>query len=354
MKRKTFSSLAITEPDLKPTSSTLPRCSHGEALRFTRVEKKSDSARDFYACSANRDRKLCPLFFWVDEWEKKLKRGPVNELGLGDSGFHPRSKESKKDESLGIPAFTDDSSNSQFLFDGHSVYLIKNALSKYFESNSSKKRVLCIGTPTIHKSLLGGGIESVLLDEDERLCKVLPQTYRFNMFNGESYGTILPEDDFGAIVMDPPFQPELLPALFNTLKRCFKESCTGLILMAFPYFNARQVVSSSDNRLCMSDVRLTYRNHKKFISGTRSPVRLFSSEKLGIQEATDYIYCEHCKDLKHILNKHCDKCNACTTIAGVKHYEHCDKCGICVKPNSYHCRESNRCFQSPQHSIVHR
>ena len=346
MKRKIVSTLTV---DDAPTADRLsiPRCEHGDALRFSRVDKSSGSAREFYACSANRDRKVCSLFYWVDDWERKLRK--ADGSGTSQSTLvcpGSRTKKTRGDDTLGIDALVDNSTNAQFLFDQESISVMCQIILESI-SRSESKRVLCIGTPSIHKELLQSGTPSVLLDEDARLIGVLPNTQRFNVFNGESYGEALPEDDFAAIVMDPPFHPELLPALFRTAATSFPKSFKNLILFAFPYFNRTQVISACPS-VHMSDVRLTYRNHAKYKTGERSPVRLFTSTKVGhyLKTALGYTWCEQCEDLKHSSNKHCEVCNACTTIAGTTPYAHCLKCSSCVKPNASHCDECGKCFIS--------
>jgi hypothetical protein len=340
--KRTVSKLSVeSSQDIK---SMTPACSHGNALRFSRVDKKTGSVRDFYACSANRDRKLCNIFHWVDDWERKLRSGAVIEQPV-KALPEPRAKLMRNDNELGIPALTDDSANSQFLFSSDSLAFITRAISTYLNDVKSK-RFMCIGTPSIHKALLDLSIESVLLDEDERLEEIFPQAQRFNMFNGESYGKPLPTDDFCGIAVDPPFQPELLGALFATLKRLFPMSLNGLVLLAFPYFNEKQVVHAFAESISMSDIRLCYRNHKKHTSAIRSPVRLYSSKNMYslAGEEPGYRYCERCKDLKYESNQHCQNCDACTTIAGTESFVHCDKCGVCVKPHASHCNKCNRCF----------
>jgi hypothetical protein len=346
LKRKTISTLNNEEAPTSPDTAHLPMCSHGVALKFSREDKKSGIIREFYACSANRDRKLCPLFYWVDEWEKKLRRqSPQERETSAADDFVPRGKETRMDADLGVATYTDDSANSQFLFDAASIDLTTRVISTYLNEKNSA-RVLCIGTPTIHKALLAKGLDSLLLDEDARLGTFLPHTSRYNMFNGESYGSSLPDDSFSCIVIDPPFQPALIPALFKTLNQHFPKSLKGLLLLAFPYFNEAQILTSFDNLVKISDIRLTYRNHKKYVSGLRSPVRLFASVRIGdlLSDAEGYRFCKDCKDLKHESNKHCSVCNACTTIAGSRYYKHCIECNKCVKPDAVHDSDLNRCL----------
>ena len=347
MKRKTVSSLK-TDTSSAVGQSSLPTCSHGVALRFTRKDTKTGIGRDFYACSANRDRKVCPLFFWVDDWERKLRLKP-DAVRSSTAITSDNSKKAKTfDKVLGLEAYTDNAANAQYLFDKVSIDRMVKILKSHLEHSCSHP-VLCIGTPSIHRALLCENIDSFLLDDDERLAKILPKTIRFNMFNGEMYGNTLPiETLFSAVIADPPFHPELLPALFNTIASSFSLSEDCLTLLAFPYFNASQITQAAPH-MHMSDVRLTYRNHAKYKTADRSPVRLFSSRKIGsiVTELKDYGMCVKCEDLKHVSNAHCDACNQCTSISGKHAFIHCKKCNTCVKPTAKHCDECNRCFLSP-------
>lgn len=346
MKRQTVSTLSQTATE-NTAGAPLPECSHGVALKFTREDKASGKSRDFYACSANRDRKVCSLFHWVEDWERKLKRG--NKVVVLE-GLPPREKKSRPDETLGINAFTDNASNAQFLFDKSSIEVIVAPIVAQC-AKSPNARALCIGTPSIHRALLKVGIDSVLLDEDERLDTVLPNSQRFNVFNGNTYGKTLPEDDFAVIAMDPPFHPELLGALFSTVNDKFPKSSKNLILFAFPCFFKEKVLAANP-ALSMSDVRLTYRNHKKYVSAERSPVRLYSSTVLSaitpsLNESAQYRICADCGDFRHVSNHHCKECGTCTTVAGKQRYVHCKACATCVKPQATHCKECKRCFLSP-------
>lgn len=280
MERSTTSKLSIDESDIDKARN-IPSCSHGKALKFNRLDKKSGITREFYACSSSRDRKVCSLFYWVDDWARKLKSGSAIVRDLSQAR-PPREKKARVDADLGLSALTDNSTNAQFLFDSNSIDLIIRILVRYFESNNTYvKKVLCIGTPSVHKRLLElNGFDSVLLDDDDRLGSILANFRRFNMFNGNLYGneTSSLDDDFRVVVIDPPFHPELLPALFKSIERIFPCSLkSSLVLFAFPYFHKVRLESASRGLLQITDIRMTYRNHKKYKTEHRSPVRLFTS-----------------------------------------------------------------------------
>lgn len=50
-------------------SKNHPKCPHGPALLFSRLV--DGVRRNFFACSACRDRKLCPFFLYEDEKNRK-------------------------------------------------------------------------------------------------------------------------------------------------------------------------------------------------------------------------------------------------------------------------------------------
>ena len=329
----------------------VPRCEHGSALRFSRIDKKTGESRDFYACSVSRDRKLCRMFYWIDDWNRRM--GRVGKRVMDDivPSDPTREKKTRFDANLGIDTFVDNSCNAQFTFDRDSISTIV-ALCKNSITGSSEPTILCIGAPSIHVQLKRQGVNSTLLDIDERLCSITDSVHRYNMFTGEFLGSApsIP-DKFSAIVCDPPFHPELYPALFSSLKKTFPNSYeSSLILFASPYFFADQIVASCPRLTNMTDIRLTYSNHKKYVSGNRSPVRLFAScqslKSLLPSIPKGYHTCESCDDVVSDSNRHCDECGKCTSVAGNSHYKHCKECGKCVKQSAVHCDTCDRCFIS--------
>ena len=329
--------------------ASVPRCAHGSALRFSRVDTNSGLTRDFYACSVSRDRKLCRLFHWVEDWERKSARDATLSKKITDGPS--RNKKARFEENLGIETLVDNSSNAQFTFDRESISII-NSICRNLLTGSDQNRFLCLGTPSIHRDLMRQGMESVLLDEDKRLGSVSEAVYRFNMFTGEYLDSDPAlEDTFSVIICDPPFQPELLPALFNSIQKRFPKSYNSAsILFAFPYFFKAKVTECCPRLNTMTDLRLTYSNHYKYKTACRSPVRLFTSSlslKTILQTAPrGYHLCEPCGEIVSDLNKHCNQCNACTTIAGKNEFKHCEECGKCVKGTAVHCSSCKRCFIS--------
>lgn len=348
-KRRTITS-SLVIPDVGSTSNGVraPECVHGPALRFSRQNGKSGESREFYACSVTRDRKVCGLFHWVDEWVHKAKRGIIVPKASGKSEQAPKKLKVVPD--CAFATIVDNKTNAQFVFDMTSVATMVNIVSEYIETCPGSKRVLCLGTPTIHKGLLATNIESTLLDEDSRLVDMFPNTYRFNMFNGSWFGgNICPfEDDFSMIIFDPPFHPELLMALKSTLISTFPKSYANHgFMVAYPYYFSKQL-SGTIPEAILTDIRLTYANHPKMRTHDRSPVRLYMSRPV-IEVMTEdmqiegHKYCQECRCHVSQANMHCDKCNKCTTLAGKNAPKHCDICNICAKPKTQHCFRCNKC-----------
>ena len=107
--------------------------------------------------------------------------------------------------------------------------------------------------------------------------------------------------------------------------------------------------------LTMIDYKVDYDNHALFnlsdsTEGSKgrkhgSPVRIFTNIKPSLIElpAEDgYKYCKRCEKWIAAENKHCKKCNACTSKDG-RRYIHCDICERCVKPTWKHCEKCKRC-----------
>ncbi len=346
-RRTTTSSLVTSSFSVGDELIKLPECSHGPALRFSRHDGKSDASRDFYSCSVTRDRKVCSMFHWVDEWNRKMKRssGGSKEVVATEQA----RKKLKHVPDCTFSTIVDNKTNAQFVFDKSTISNVLNIVKKVIQDLSNHRRVLCLGTPTIHRALLEANIDSTLLDEDSRLVNCFPNTYRFNMFNGSWFGESCPViDDFSAIVCDPPFHPELIQALKNTLKNVFPNSlASGYLIMAFPYFLSRQITEAFPDSI-MTDIRLTYANHPKYKTHDRSPVRLFTTR--GIVSVLDadfelsgHIYCKLCCCHVSKVNSHCNTCQKCTTNAGKNLYKHCDICRVCVKPNAIHCSKCSIC-----------
>lgn len=299
------------------------------------------SSRDFYACSAIRDRKICPLFVWVDEHEKR-HAGDHHSIKRPRRGDEP-GREYKK---------TDNKANAQYFFSEEAVGVIREYTAKH-----DYHRVLCLGTPVIHQRLQGD-LDSFLLDMDPVVVKKAADSgARFNMINGfffdsegrERFDGWSAKGPVDVVVVDPPFQPELIPAIW----KCVREVLIGSdafanvdVVFAFPYFSREALMGSKESpELVMNDYRVDYANHKTY-KADKSPVRLFTRfHELTDLPTESYRVCEKCDGRwVHKANAHCDKCGACTTIHGNRPWSHCSACKKCTKPELKHCSKCKRCL----------
>lgn len=96
-------------------------------------------------------------------------------------------------------------------------------------------------------------------------------------------------------------------------------------------------------------LQVSYENHQNFQNNTKnkngSPVRFFTNislDKIKLPESEGYKFCKFCKIWTGPWNRHCNKCNNCTSKNGTT-YIHCDKCSLCVKSSWNHCISCERC-----------
>ena len=234
---------------------------------------KQKDGRTYYACSASRDRKLCPFFLFADKkapsaetrriWKesidaenlksssaesdllrlKLIKSQAPNERSFcrepscstfvlpDEQGLHQNHRLCKKvtDRQLKRPMelllpLEDPKLNAQFIFDDKSVGVISNILDELKLHN-----VICLGAPRVHETVKSKSpFRSFLLDIDLRFQRFFsPRIYaRFNMFNAHFYSAESASAfrEFLAscptppvIVVDPPFGGRVHP-LFATMR----------------------------------------------------------------------------------------------------------------------------------------
>jgi len=245
-------------------------CPHGPMLLFV----KRKDGREYYACSASRDRKLCPFFLFADKkapsaetlkvWKstidgenasnavtdsdarrmKRVKSLPPSERVFckepdcsnfvfpEETASHEKHRLTKKitDRQLRRPMellapLEDPKLNAQFIFDDKSVGVLVKVLDEL-----KLHRVICLGAPKIHEALKGKeAFKSYLLDIDARFQRFFsPQTFaRFNMFNAHFFSPagasafiqfLSSCDRPPVVIVDPPFGGRVQP-LFATLRR---------------------------------------------------------------------------------------------------------------------------------------
>jgi hypothetical protein len=85
------------------------------------------------------------------------------------------------------------------------------------------------------------------------------------------------------VLVDPPFHPELLPAIKQSVERFMaitgRSGSETPIMLCFPYFFKDKVTSvfSPAMKILESVGSLTYSTHPKMKTEAKSPVRLFTS-----------------------------------------------------------------------------
>lgn len=230
-------------------------CPHGPMLLF----RKRKNGRHYYACSATRDRKMCPFFLYEEKkpsattlqvWKSEI----LKQQNLPKSDDQSRLKKTKSmqrgerrfcqeidcslfvmpneisahanhhiiqsitDAQMKRPTellqlIVDPKSNAQFIFEDKSADFLVTSLEHLGFHN-----VICIGAPKIHERLHSHSkFKSYLLDIDFRFQNFYTkQSFaRFNMFNGhffsscrDSFSDFLSSCDATcppAILIDPPF-----------------------------------------------------------------------------------------------------------------------------------------------------
>lgn len=378
-----------------------PKCAHGPTLKFSRVVKRK--AKNFFACSAYRDRKECPFFLLegdrmteskkvsLEEWKQKtfptidheiiIKRLQQFKVITAKKHFclscfnfvFPEEFNDHKNHLLKpilkniqleqprniIFPLTKNKGEAQFWFSDKTLNFILTNIKRL-----NPKKVLCIGAPTIHEHLVNSCYKSLLLDIDHRYHWFYDSDKYiwFNMFNFHFMGdkekcapilmNYLKDGPILAII-DPPFGARTEP-LSRTVKTFEEYAHQGLkVLLILPYFMEPQVLSSFSN-FVMLDFPVEYTNHKKFKdkqSTKSSPVRIFTNISPGdfiFPPNEGYYFCKICKAWRSKLNKHCIICNTCPSKNGAS-YKHCFNCGTCVKLTWTHCNACSKCTL-PEHN----
>ncbi|CAK9824439.1 rRNA N6-adenosine-methyltransferase ZCCHC4 [Anthophora retusa] len=266
---------------------------------------------------------------------------------------------------------------AQYFFTKKSTEDIVNILLKL-----GAKQVLCIGTPKIHEYILEkheDKVSSLLLDFDGRFHNFFgPLNYCwYNLLNNHFFSesamhvfkdfVMQNEGKDTYLVCDPPFGSRVEPISW-TLKKISDlhrkwnnikdESDCLKILFIFPYFMEPIMKQKSNppdvpgglKDLRMTDYKVFYDNHPLFITDSKptklpSPIRIFTNVPLNLVQlpkSDGYRYCKICKRWVFKENKHCKKCQECTSKNGLT-YKHCDICKRCVKPYWKHCKTCKRC-----------
>ncbi|CAH0564076.1 unnamed protein product [Brassicogethes aeneus] len=379
-----------------------PQCPHGPTILFSKLH--NGEKRNFFACSACRDRKHCNFFLWQDElskvldgrkeaWEEERNKfiKNINHIEINKKFqkiFNSNKKifychkckkienqekveEHKKHEHIEnltkyqlkhpsevLLPLDDAKKEAQFLFAKSSIKDIVDIIKDLKYS-----KVLCIGTPRIHEFIKSDceGIKSLLLDIDDRF-HYFYNTDEFCWYNSFNHHFFFDDakkvfEDFIKInsdenlilITDPPFggRVEPLAQTFDAINKKYK-TINNLkkdlpIIWAFPYFMEPQIKNSLQN-FQMSDYKVEYDNHPLFQDGSKG--RKHGSP---VRIFTNI-------DLKLIKlpdngYKYCDFCEKWVSNEN----NHCYLCNDCTSKDGrtyVHCKKCQRCVKPTwQHCI---
>jgi len=378
--------------------SEKPKCPHGPTVLFEKVTK--GVAKQFYSCSAYRDRKFCDFYHVKNEkvtngktvkWavqRKDLIRnkehgklycdyltltgdddislifcqdcGVLGEKGKTFEKDHESHKmKSIEREDLSRPSQILEAEGrtrkeAQYFFNKQTCDFITNSLS-----SQNISHVLCIGSPTIFESLnaQNSSIKTLFLDIDSRYLALYSPLqfcwYNFTngyFFLGEASQSVY--EDFVreggenlAIVLDPPFgvKSELIGEGFKRISSDVVEMAetknVPAIFWVFPYFMESKVKETGLN-MAMSDYKVDYDNHKQFSGGEGQGGRKQGSP-VRIFTNVDLRKLALPKEEGYKL---CSKCEFWVS----EENEHCDKCKACTSKDGrtyVHCDPCGRCVK---------
>ncbi|XP_060521921.1 rRNA N6-adenosine-methyltransferase ZCCHC4 [Cylas formicarius] len=379
-----------------PIASGAPSCPHGPTLLFSKF--CGNEKRNFFACSACRDRKLCGFFLWQDEKEKvsasrqklwnesnlkflknirrrksittlsKVKRVPCDKRIYCQtcSRFllkyvHERHENHSvltniTDHQLNHPSeilvpLNNPKQEAQYLFSKKSVAVLVDILKQLkFEY------VICIGTPRIHERIGSEPslMKSILLDFDSRFHNFFgpSQFCWYNFFNHHFFfknsksvfGEFLRSTGGNKTVLitDPPFGGRVEPLAFTVKKinRQYKK-LTGAtsdlpVFWVFPYFMEPQIINSLPNYR-MLDYKVEYDNHPLFQNGPKG-------RKQG---SPVRIFTNLDPSIIKLPSDDYRYCKICKKWVA-KENKHCQDCGSCTSRNGetyVHCDLCGRCVK---------
>ena len=371
-----------------------PACVHGPTILFGDKDNKN-----YFACSAYRDRKSCHFYHpqdeniseksaskwaeikktWTDQqmeqirnaWAKKLEISKletsrrafcqgchtffdgsmekdkhvnhVHELGLRDNDLDLATKLLQQKNA--------NKKEAQYHFSEETVDVFISNIQK-----NGFRNVICIGTPRLFEVLRrDSSIKVVLLDIDTRLANFFKPGHEwlwYNMFNHhffnekhekrfENFVKLATENLL--VITDPPFggRTELLAETWKKISQNWKniheKSEDPTLMWIFPYFMETKIQQELSD-LKMSDFQVEYSNHVDF-----------SGQSTGRKQGSPVRVFTNLKLMKFDLSKsssykYCDKCQIWVANSN----KHCDFCNSCTAKNggSYkHCRKCKRCVK---------
>lgn len=383
-----------------------PYCPHGPTILFEKFQVTKQS-RQYFSCSACRDRKDCSFFFWADQkislirlqdWKNIYNEARPNQSHIDeyteseklfdldkshlcycksccrlfnkavDEKLHNTcnfisgiSEQHLKSPSTFLPPKDSSKCEAQYLFTTNSIEVILNMLKGLNASN-----VLCVGAPRIHEAIINSqdlSMNSLMLDIDERYRAFFsPEKFiSYNMFNHHFfdfdsknvYKKFISQENL-VIISDPPFggRVELLHHNFLAIESDWQEA-NGInrslpMLFVFPYFMEPQILSFMPG-FTMLDYQVDYDNHPLYSSGTKgmkngSAVRVFVNQPAELFPLPESDY-NFCELCSRWVNNTNKHCEKCKGCMSKdgRSYKHCETCVRCVKPSWQHCQQCHRC-----------
>ena len=386
-----------------PDDIETPYCPHGPTILFRRFLKNKPS-RKFYACAVHRTKRGCPFFQWSDVTiDKKRQLAYLNAYKRNVNKYNWKKL---RKQLITFINYTTDASRKLCLtckillltheVDKHRDHLLQESVTmqqllhpsrlflpirdrssfaqefftvstlEVITTNISRlniRRVICVGTPTLHESILSNsssGLTSFLLDLDPKYSQFLsPRLYqRFNLFNTHFFSPngaqqlqnfiSSPQQTELLIVLDIPFGAKV-EAIHSSLQRLWILAGWEKLVLPrgiptlwiFPYFNGAEIAEKTE--FSMLQYRVEY--EVKY-ANKKSPVRIFTN--LPLQrfylptKSKEYKYCNKCSMFVFGNAEHCVKCNSCVSADGGRSH-HCENCDKCVKESFKHCSSCNVC-----------
>ncbi|KAK3728056.1 hypothetical protein RRG08_022108 [Elysia crispata] len=386
-----------------PQDMIVPSCSHGPAILFEQYDQPSKSFRQFFACSAFRDKKECAFRVWADEESPKStqvskqvshkqyrmrfrrfralpksKRHVCCTCGLllmppeiqdhERQGHMIRSKVLLKD--LRKPSFLfspldNNKTFAQYLFSPRTVDFLLSSIERF----TCYTHVLCVGAPRIHEEIQlrrkrgDTTLTSMLLDLDERYAQLYPPALfaKYNMFNHHFFENcgkkrlkrFLTAGSHGVLLLtDPPFggMVEALSQSFIKISQMWEETVASgspeetdisiPLMWIFPYFLENRIVNNLPS-LSMLDYKVDYDNHNLFNNNHK-------------QKGSPVRIFTNILPAKFPLPKEdgywfCEPCQRFSS----KENQHCKDCGTCPSKDGTTYNHCDACLKCVKPSRFH-
>ncbi|XP_005094144.1 rRNA N6-adenosine-methyltransferase ZCCHC4 [Aplysia californica] len=373
-----------------------PCCSHGPTLLFERFDQSRGKSRQFYACSAFRDRKACSFFQWADtdmvadeaatdtcsvktaHWQsrkryhrfRKLPRKDRHvcctcgllllddELSLHESQGHVVKKKvglkQLRQSSAMFSPLDDNKTFAQYLFSKKSVDFVLETLDQLGFSH-----VLCVGTPRVHEAIQCNqkrgnlSLKSMLLDLDDRYGQIYPPSKfaKYNMFNHhffEEDGLKMTSEflcqgkDKIVLITDPPFggMVDALAAAFQKLSDMWREKTLQ---------SSESTPSSIDGK-CMPIIWFfPYFMENRIVSQLPGMVML----DYKVDYENHALYKNDLKQKGSPVRIFTNIPQAMFVLPAEEGYWYCSKCNRYSSKENWHCSDCGACTSKDGTTYVH-